>query len=230
MNLGPRLEAVAQLAGTGSYEQGADIGTDHARLAIELVKRGICKKVIASDKNTGPCEAARRAVLGETLSDLVEVRQGDGLASLSQGEAELITIAGMGGKLMLSILAEGRAVLVNNPRLVLQPQTDLIEVRRSLCREGWQIVDEFLAEENGHLYVALAFEKAGGSVYFLPEEQLITGVYLKKKMPKLWIKYAEENIARLRRAVAGMEQGKNTGGSPEYLRQKQELAVWEKLI
>lgn len=85
MNLGPRLEAVAQLAGAGSYEQGADIGTDHARLAIELAKRGICKKVIASDKNTGPCEAARRAILGEILSDLVEVRQGDGLASLSPG-------------------------------------------------------------------------------------------------------------------------------------------------
>lgn len=69
---------------------------------------------------------------------------------------------------MLNILAEGRAVLVNNPRLVLQPQTDLIEVRRSLCKEGWQIVDESLAEENGHLYVALAFEKAGGSGYSPP--------------------------------------------------------------
>lgn len=230
MNLGSRLEAVAQLAGTGSYERGADIGTDHAKLAIELVKRGICKKVIASDKHTGPCEAARRTVLGESLSDVIEVRQGDGLASLSSGEAELIIIAGMGGKLMLNILTEGRAVLVNNPRLVLQPQTDLIEVRRSLCKEGWQIADESLAEENGHFYVALAFEKADRFLYSPTEKQLITGVYLKKKMPTLWMKYAEGNIARLRRAVAGMEQGKNAGGSPEYIRQKWELTVWEKSI
>lgn len=229
MNLGPRLEAVTQLAAAGRYRQGADIGTDHAKLAIELVKRGICQKVIASDKNTGPCEAARRAISGVNLADAIEVRQGDGLASLSPGEAELIIMAGMGGELMLNILNEGRAVLVNEPRLVLQPQTDLIEVRRSLCKDGWRIVDEALAEENGHLYVALALEKHGGA-FSLTEEQLITGVCLKAKMPELWAKYARENIAKLRRAVAGMEQGRNAGASPEYLRQKQELAIWEKSL
>lgn len=229
MNLGPRLEAVAQLAAAGRYGQGADIGTDHAKLAIELVKRGICQKVIASDKNAGPCEAARRAISGVNLADAIEVRQGDGLASLSPGEAELIIMAGMGGELMLNILNEGRAVLVNEPRLVLQPQTDLIKVRRSLCKDGWRIVDEVLAEENGHLYVALALEKKGG-VASLTEEQQITGVCLKAKMPELWAKYARENIAKLHLAVAGMEQGRNAGDSPEYFRQKQELAVWEKSL
>ena len=227
MNLGPRLEAVAALAGTGRYKHGADIGTDHAKLAIELARRGICQRVIAADKNAGPCEAARRAISGENLSEIVEVRQGDGLAALAPGEAELITIAGMGGGLMLSILAAGRDVLVNNPKIILQPQTDIPEVRRRICREGWKIADEAIAEENGHIYVVLAVDTAVASVEDLTDEQFVTGVFLQKKAPELWKKYAEENIAKLRRALAGMERGKNAGASPEYVRQKHELTVWE---
>lgn len=230
MNLGPRLEAVAALAGGGKYKCGADIGTDHAKLAMELAKRGICEKVVASDKNAGPCEAARRSVAGENLTDTVEVRQGDGLASLSAGEAQLITIAGMGGELMLSILADGKAVLTNSPRIVLQPQTDIPEVRRRIFAAGWKIVDEAMAEENGHIYVVLAAERAAADVPAPSEEQLVTGFFLREKAPELWRKYAEENIAKLRRAIRGMEQGKNADASSEYARQKNELTVWEKAL
>ncbi len=231
MNLGPRLEAVAALAAVGKYKVGADIGTDHAKLAMELARRNICGRVIAADKNTGPCDAARSAISGEKLSEVVEVRQGDGLAVLAVGEADLITIAGMGGELMLSILAAGKAVLTNRPRIVLQPQTDLPAVRSRIYESGWQIVDEAMAEENGHIYVILAVETTADKAESKPsEEQLVTGLFIREKYPELWEKYARENIAKLRRAVAGMERGKNAVKSAEYARQKQELAVWENAI
>lgn len=230
MNLGPRLEAVAALTGKVGYKCGADIGTDHAKLAMELARRGICRKVIASDKNAGPCDAARRAVARENLTEAVEVRQGDGLASLSPGEAQLITIAGMGGTLMLSILSAGRDILADRPRIVLQPQTDIPAVRRRLCGDGWQIVDEALAEENGHIYVIVAAEHVADDAAAPSEEEFITGIFLRDKYPELWKKYAEENIAKLRRAIAGMERGKNAEATPEYARQKHELTVWEKTV
>lgn len=231
MNLGLRLEAVAALAAVGKYKVGADIGTDHAKLAMELARRNICHHVIAADKNAGPCEAARSAISGENLSELVEVRQGDGLAVLTAGEADLITIAGMGGELMLSILAAGEAVLANRPRIVLQPQTDLPAVRSRIYENGWQITDEAMAEENGRIYVIMAIENAADKTVNRPtEEQLVTGLFIRDKYPELWAKYAGENIAKLRRAVAGMERGKNAVESAEYARQKQELTVWENAI
>lgn len=230
MNLGPRLEAVAALAGVRSYGLGADIGTDHAKLAIELARRGICKRVIAADKNAGPCEAARRSISGEKLSELIEVRQGDGLAVLAPGEAELITIAGMGGELMLSILAAGRDLLSDKARIILQPQTDIPEVRRRVYDEGWHISDETIAEESGRIYVVMAVEKTGAVIEVPVEQQMVAGVFLREKDPELWERYARENIEKLRRAITGMERGKNAGTSEEYVRQKHELTMWEMAI
>ena len=60
MNLGDRLQAVADFVPQGS--RVADIGTDHGYIAVELVKSGKAKFVVASDKNTGPYEAAVRTV------------------------------------------------------------------------------------------------------------------------------------------------------------------------
>ena len=37
-----------------------DVGTDHAYLAADLILSGKCKKVIASDINQGPLEAAEK--------------------------------------------------------------------------------------------------------------------------------------------------------------------------
>ena len=49
MKLGDRLQALADFVPQGS--RVADIGTDHGYLAVELVKSGKAKFVVASDKN-----------------------------------------------------------------------------------------------------------------------------------------------------------------------------------
>lgn len=54
MKLGDRLQALADFVPQGS--RVADIGTDHGYLAVELVKSGKVKFVVASDKNAGPYE------------------------------------------------------------------------------------------------------------------------------------------------------------------------------
>jgi tRNA (adenine22-N1)-methyltransferase len=68
MTLDDRLQALADFVEPGS--RVADVGTDHGYLAIELVKSGKADFVIASDKNSGPLEAAGRSLKMESSTAL----------------------------------------------------------------------------------------------------------------------------------------------------------------
>ena len=85
--LDPRLQAVADFVPTTA--NAADIGTDHAYLAIALFQANNRRKIIAADLNSGPCEAARRAVRLAGFHGLIDIRQGDGLSVLRPGRWRL---------------------------------------------------------------------------------------------------------------------------------------------
>ena len=46
----------------------ADVGTDHAYIAVELIKSGKAEKVIASDINEGPLNIAKSNIIKEGFS------------------------------------------------------------------------------------------------------------------------------------------------------------------
>ena len=156
MRLDGRLAAVAALVPRGA--RAADVGTDHAYLAIALLNEQDVETVIATDKNEGPCAAARRTISASGFANRVQVRLGDGLAPLSPGEVDTVCIAGMGGGLIASILAEGAEVLTEVSRLVLQPMNDAAALRQWLYDNGWHIVEESLATADGRLYEIIAAE------------------------------------------------------------------------
>ena len=202
MRLDGRLAAVAALVPFGA--RVADVGTDHAYLAIALVKDRGAKTVVATDKNEGPCAAARRTLSAEGLSDRVPVRCGDGLAPLLPGEVDTVCIAGMGGGLIASILAAGSKVLAGISRLVLQPMNDAATLRRWLYENGWHIVEESLATADGRLYEIIAVEPGEEK---LPEAWLLTiGPVLWREKPSLFPRHVETQMERLRRILRGMEK------------------------
>ena len=57
IELTPRLLALARQVPEGA--RFADVGTDHARLPVWLLERGIIQNAIASDLREGPLEQAR---------------------------------------------------------------------------------------------------------------------------------------------------------------------------
>ncbi|MGQ9558791.1 MAG: class I SAM-dependent methyltransferase, partial [Desulfurispora sp.] len=95
MQLSARLSAIAGLIPAGSVV--VDVGTDHARLPVYLVRSGRCPRALATEINRQPWQRARAAVAEAGLSDRIAVRLGDGLAPLRPGEADVAVLAGMGG-------------------------------------------------------------------------------------------------------------------------------------
>lgn len=158
--LGPRLQAVAALVPRGLCL--GDIGTDHAYLPITLFAKGHIRRAVAVDVHRGPFLSALKAVQARGLEGAIDVRLGDGLGPLRPGEVDVLTIAGMGGRTMLEILAAGPAVLNGVSDLIVQPQGLEAGVRQELLKTGWRLRDERLVEEDGRIYVVMAFSRQTG--------------------------------------------------------------------
>nr|MBP3599385.1 tRNA (adenine(22)-N(1))-methyltransferase TrmK [Eubacterium sp.] len=133
----------------------ADIGCDHGYAAIWLVKQEKAKRVIAMDVNQGPIERAKEHVEEYGLQDVIECRLSNGTEKLVPGEVDTLMIAGMGGPLMIRILEQGKKVLGQVNTLVLQPQSELGEVRLYLLQHGFVIQEEKACVEEGKYYFAI---------------------------------------------------------------------------
>lgn len=194
--LTPRLAAAASYVLRG--RPLADIGTDHAYLPAHLVETGAVPRAIAADVLPGPLEAARSTVLDAGLSHQVELRLGNGLKVLKQGEVATVTICGMGGPLIAEILAAGP--LAGIERLVLQPMGGEESLRRWLTENGWQIRDETLVEDGGRIYILIVAER--GAMELTAAETYL-GPHLLKKGGPLLARYAAILLEQARRAQAG---------------------------
>lgn len=138
----------------------ADIGSDHALLPVFLAQQGVVRTAIAGELNPGPYEAARKQVKEAGLESRIAVRRGDGLSVLEPGEADTVTIAGMGGGLIVSILTAGKPQLEGVNWLVLQPNVGEELVRRWLLQEGWLLREEDILEEDGKIYEVLCASRS----------------------------------------------------------------------
>lgn len=155
LKLSKRLQTIADLVAPGA--RVADIGSDHALLPTYLVQTGRSPSAIAGELNAGPLAAAKKQVKEAGLEAKIDVRQGDGLDVLQAGEADAVTIAGMGGSLMATILSRGAAAgkLDGVRELVLQPNVGEELVRSWLLDEGWLLTAEEIVEEDGRWYEVL---------------------------------------------------------------------------
>ncbi|MCT4786649.1 tRNA (adenine(22)-N(1))-methyltransferase [Exiguobacterium aestuarii] len=181
-----RLKQVVDYIPKGSVL--ADIGSDHAYVPCYALQQGIISKGIAGEVNVGPMEAAKAQVDLIGAREVIDVRLGDGLAVLQEDEATCISICGMGGSLIRSILESGKEKLGAVERLILQPNVDGQHVRSWLLENGYVLVEEAIVEENDKVYEILVGEKGTETIYSddLNERtwQLLFGPYLIQERPE----------------------------------------------
>ncbi len=153
VQLSERLLAAAGMVTKGNIV--ADIGCDHAYTSIYLCQAGIAPKVIAMDVNKGPLAGAKAHVEEAGLAEQIDIRLSDGLQKLLPGEADTVLLCGMGGLLMIKILSDYPEATVSLKELILQPQSEVGEVRRFLHKQGYEITKEHMLKEDGKFYMMM---------------------------------------------------------------------------
>ncbi|MEE6683075.1 tRNA (adenine(22)-N(1))-methyltransferase TrmK [Limosilactobacillus reuteri] len=156
-HLSARLACVASLVPAGA--RVADIGSDHAYLPAALVLDGKIDFAIAGEVVKGPYENAVHEIKDHQLEGKVIPRLADGLAAIEPADkVDTITIAGMGGSLIASILEKGKDKLTEIKRLVLQPNVGESQLREWLMNNHYQIMTEKIIEEDNHIYEIIVAE------------------------------------------------------------------------
>lgn len=148
--LSARLRTVADMVTRGNVV--CDVGCDHGFTAIYLVQNGISPRALAMDLREGPLSAAGEHIAACGLRERIETRLSDGLHKYKAGEADTLICAGMGGGLMMRILAMDREKTDSFRELVLQPQSELEQFRRFLRESGYRIQDEEILQDEGKFY------------------------------------------------------------------------------
>ncbi len=195
--LTPRLQKIYDIA--QSCTVAADIGTDHAYIPVHLCKSGKCLRAIASDVGKGPLKRAEETAR-EYGCENISLRLGSGLSTLSENEAEVIIIAGMGGILISNILDASQKTAHSAKQLILQPMTAAPELREYLNRSGYTIKKEYLAEEEDKIYTIIEVLPKADTPY-TPAE-----LYMGKALDRggLYDRYRAERIKKLDKRIKGL--------------------------
>ncbi|MGX7073505.1 tRNA (adenine(22)-N(1))-methyltransferase [Falseniella ignava] len=188
-----RLELVASFVPQGSVL--LDVGSDHAYLPIELVERDQIEGAIAGEVVEGPYQSAVKNVESHGLKEKIQVRLANGLAAFEEADqVSVITIAGMGGRLIATILEEGLDKLASVQRLILQPNNREDDLRIWLQDHGFQIVAESILEEAGKFYEILVVE--AGQMK-LSASDVRFGPFLSKEVSPVFVQKWQKEATKL---------------------------------
>lgn len=206
IQLSKRLQAVASFVEKDSVI--ADIGSDHAYLPTYLVQQGIVQKGIAGEVVAGPFEAALKNVKRKGLTDAITVRLASGLAAIEESDGvNTVTIAGMGGTLIASILEEGKNRLTNVQRIITQPNIYAQAIRQWAIENGWLIFNERILKEDGKIYEVVVLEK-GEAEY--DDLSLLVGPFLLKEKNDVFFEKWTSEIAQWTEVLRSIEHAAET--------------------
>ena len=191
MKINNRLKLVGDYVDKGSVP--LDIGCDHAKLSIYLLKEKNFPFVYASDNKIGPLNQARENVNYYNLADKIELIKADGLNSLND-KIDTITVTGMGGLTINKMFLENKNKLTNIKTIILSPNNFIKEVRETINKLGYYLKDEELVEESNKLYHILVFSK-GNKTY--SDKELYLGPILMTKSKEIIKKYYRNELSNL---------------------------------
>ena len=193
-----RLETVASFVPQGAVL--LDVGSDHAYLPIELVEKGHIERAIAGEVVEGPYQSAVKNVESYGLTEKIQVRLANGLVAFEEADqVSIITIAGMGGRLIATILEDGLDKLATVERLILQPNNREDELRSWLQDHDFQIIAESILEEAGKFYEIIVAE--AGEMK-LSATGVRFGPFLSKEVNSVFIQKWQKEAAKLEFALS----------------------------
>lgn len=204
MKLSKRLDAISKLV--EKYKHGevlADIGTDHGYLPCDLVSRGIFSKAYACDVAEGPLNASKENIQLNQLENKVIPLLGSGMNPIIGKKVDMISIAGMGGILMVEILDEYRDLL-KNYRFVLQANVGIEVLREYLDKNNLKIIDEDIVQDAHHIYEIIVCEY--GKDVFYNREDYYFGPILRQNKNDLFYKKWNRMLATQKKILSSLNE------------------------
>ena len=221
-NLSERLRLVASFTETGTVL--ADIGSDHAYLPCWLIQNGRISRAIAGEVVKGPFESAKRNVAKEGLTDQITVRLANGLqAILPEDGVETVTIAGMGGSLIASILKSDSKRLSGVKRIIVQPNIHAMAIREWAVDNSWMIVEETILKEDNKIYEILVLER--GEQSYTSEELLMGPILLQQRSAVFQEKWQGElkEIERVINVLTQSAQSEEAKSKRQQLKETKDM-------
>lgn len=146
MKLTGRLEEIVRWV--PECERVIDVGTDHALVPIALLIRNITQRAIGIDKSPLPLGQATVNRHNAEVVDRLKLVCATGLSIEDLKADDVVVIAGMGGRTMLSILEDSSW----RGTLVIQPNRDVPLLRQWLSENGWYSDVETILREKAQYF------------------------------------------------------------------------------
>ena len=129
--------------------------------------------IIASDIHEGALKQAKKNIDKYNLDGKIELRLGDGLDVVDSNEINTIIISGMGYYTIEEILSV-REKLTNVDKIIIQSNTDIVKLRKSIIKLGYKIDEEGLVKDKDIIYTVIKFTKGKekysyDEIYFGPK-------------------------------------------------------------
>ena len=204
--------------------QFVDVGTDHAKLPVALVKNGRVKQAIAADIGEGPIARARMYIHAAGCGGKIETAITDGLAGLPIHAPCDIAICGMGGETILGILDAAPIVRQTDVRLLLQPMTAFALLRRYLADNGFAPEEEDIVASEGRMYQCMVVSYSG-TPYTLTETEAELGKLCIAKRSETFLQYVQRRYTIVEKCLLGKQKANADTSAEEAL-----LAGYEKIL
>lgn len=150
MKISKRLLSIVNLI--NNYEKIIDIGCDHGLVDIYLALNKECD-CICYDVSQHIIDRAICNINKYNIHDRVKTYVGNGFDNLNLDYNSTMILSGMGTFTILNIIK------VNKTKsIICQTNTDLYELRKSVCGMGYYIKYEEIVFDNGRYYVTIRFE------------------------------------------------------------------------
>lgn len=179
INLSLRLQTIADLI--SKEDNVIDVGCDHALLSIYLVQK-YQQKVSASDLRAGAVKQAQQNIEKYRINS-INLKQGNGLETISNQKINTAIIAGMGCQTILKILDNPKRKQLS--KLIIQSNNDYYLLRKKICNLGYYVYNEKIIKD-GHYYAIIDFRK-GKTKY--KRKDYYFGPILRKEKSKTYKDY-----------------------------------------
>lgn len=124
----------------------ADVGCDHGKLALELLKNNKCKFAYVSDISKDSLQKARDILVGYGNSEAICC---DGLQGYEGKRVDECIISGMGGEEIMQIIFSSP---IDIDTYILSPQKNEIRVKQFMLDRGYQITFDKIIKDKDKYY------------------------------------------------------------------------------